>query len=734
MELDRQRYLQWKRDYQEWCDKYLSSYISHFNQPPPLLNLPPSPRRLWEDTEGNGCGSRAEAESRSRRGGSTARANDRSTPSRSSSDCCSTASQSSIDSRSSPTQSSNHSRSPASHMSSDGYSTPSKPRAADHTEDGRKDGRRRPRSYKDDPPGLEKTSSRESVQLSVKGSEHLKFKRERREHNNSEKDKKQASKGSGKTHSGKNKSDSRSEKPGKRKGEDASAETRSSKCLKTSTSEVCKSEPPRPSDKKGSGKEKKSQPVSERNIWEEGMMVKPQKRISINISLDARKKEEKNGQTPQSSAGKPGGDVQKSDNGGEEKANEMELSGAPGGEAKEEIYPHEREQSPTWKKDVSDHQDQVTEEGQKKEGWHCIFPHDEEESERMKASANKEVTTGGGRSTQKEERGGGQERKEFFTADNVSVETESRVEVKLRTEAKEDGTRSLSEQDRAEGEDAGRSGVTAGILLSVHQSVQAHPFIVLYAGHGSHGNGVERMLVAGAPKENTKETLKQVGRQKMSGLFTLCGLCPGRFLCSVHEVPGSNWEEEESAKKEQEGEFKAESSLWSVSKMEKSTFSGSHCGTASSSGKDRFYSSSSWRDWKREKEMENDRTRQKETEGKQAQERRKKEEKHRDSEEEESERNFRDEQGEIQGHQLHQCYHRLPDPSDKAKDKAAGNQQSPPPLRPHSWGEEKGLLPSEGTQKSENDVMAGKKAWMEKSPDNVIKVCRLQGDGVKKTL
>lgn len=186
-------------------------------------------------------------------------------------------------------------------------------------------------------------------------------------------------------------------------------------------------------------------------------------------------------------------------------------------------------------------------------------------------------------------------------------------------------------------------------------------------------------------------------------------------------------------KKEQEEEFKAESSLWSVSKMEKSTFSGSHCGTASSSGKDRFYRSSSWRDWKREKEMETDRTRQKET-GKQAQERRKKEEKHRDCEEEESERNLRDEQGEIQGHQLHQCHDRLPAPSDKAKDKAAGNQQYPPPLRPHSWGEEKGPLPSEGTQKSENDVMVGKKAWMEKSPDNVIKVCRLQGDGVKKAL
>lgn len=35
-------------------------------------------------------------------------------------------------------------------------------------------------------------------------------------------------------------------------------------------------------------------------------------------------------------------------------------------------------------------------------------------------------------------------------------------------------------------------------------------------------------------------------------------------------------------------------------------------------------------------------------------------------------------------------------------------------------------------KKSENDVMVEKKALMEKSTDNVIKVCRLQGDGLKR--
>lgn len=311
----------------------------------------------------------------------------------------------------------------------------------------------------------------------MKAGKHLKFKRERREHSYSEKEKNQANKGAGKSHSGSSKTDSRSEKPGKRKGDDAKtlAETRSSKCLKTSTTEVCESEPQHPSDKKGSGKEKKSRPVSERDIWEQGMKVKPQKRISINISLDGRKKEEKNGQTSmicrESSTGKPGEGVQKSDNGAEEKVNEMEFSRELGGEAKEEINPDEREQSLIWKKDVSDHQDKVTEEREKKEDWYCIFRHNEEkesqglqeEHEGMKASTNKEVTTGGGRSTKREGRSGGQKRREFLTGENASTETESRVEVKLRMETKED--RSMSEQDRAEREESGRSGLLPHVFM-----------------------------------------------------------------------------------------------------------------------------------------------------------------------------------------------------------------------------------------------------------------------------
>lgn len=461
--------------------------------------------------------------------GSSTLAKERSTPSHSSSDCCSVASQLSVDSRSSPSQSSNHSRSPASHLSSDGCSTPSKMRAAEH---GKKDAKRHPRSHKDE----EKNSSRkpsESAQPLVKASKHLKFQRERREHSNSEKEKNQANKGAGKSRSGSNKTDSRSEKSGKRKADDAKtlADTRSSKCLKTSTTEVCESESQHPSDKKGSGKEKKSQPVSERDIWEQGMTVKPQKRISINISLDGRKKEEKNGQTPmicrESSTGKPGEGVQKSDNGAEEKVNEMEFSRELGGEAKEEINPDEREQSRIWKEDVSDHQDQVTEEQEKKEDWSCIFRHNEEGESKglqeepggMKASTDKEVTTGAGRSTEREGRSGGQERREFLTGENASMETESRVEVKLRMETKED--RSMGAQERAEGEESGRSGSLPDVFMCTCISKYSLILIGLSDRHGSHGNGQERMWMVGASEEYAQGRasegegrLKQVGLQK----------------------------------------------------------------------------------------------------------------------------------------------------------------------------------------------------------------------------
>lgn len=420
-------------------------------------------------------------------------------------------------------------------MSSEGYSTPSVLRTADHTEDSRKDSRRHPRSCT---PALGKNSPRkpsESVQPLVKASKHLKLERERREHK-SEREKNRGNKGASKAHAGNSKTDSRSERLGKRKGDDAKnlAETRSSKGSKTRSTEVCKSESRHAPDKKGSGKEKKSDPVSERNIWEEGMKVKPQKRISINISLDGRKKEEQNGQTQmialESSTGKPEEDVQKSDNGGEEKVNETESSGELGGEAKEEMYPEEREHSQIWKEELSDHQDQVAEDREKKAGWHCIFRHEEEEEESkglqeehegMKASTSKEVTIGEGRS-------GGQERREFMTGGSASTGTELQLEVESRMETKEDQTRSMSE--RAETEESSRSEPLPDFFMCTSVNT-ASSFVVVYDRHGSHGSGLEEHTQDRASEG--EGTIKQVGLQKC--LRSRCRLC----LCLMFSLPCS---------------------------------------------------------------------------------------------------------------------------------------------------------------------------------------------------
>lgn len=357
-------------------------------------------------------------------------------------------------------------------------------RAADYTEDGRKDPRRPPTRCKKATPRLEKASpcgASEPDRPLVKTSKHLEFKRERGEHKYSEKEKKQASKGADRVHSRNSKTDPRSEKHGKRKGENAksSAETRSSKRVKANTTEdpqACERESQYPSDKKRSGKEK-TKPVSGGDIWEEGIKVKPQKRISINISLDGRKKEEKQDQTevicPESSTEEQREEVQKSSNGGEDKVNEMEFSQEQGGEAKEEINPDEREQSSIWKGDASDHQDQETEEREKKRGWHCAFRDDEEEESQglqeehdgMKTSIEQVVTTREMRSTEREG-SGGQGRRELLPEETTSMETETRVEVKERMEAK-DGTRSMSHQERAETEDIGRSECCCLVYLCI---------------------------------------------------------------------------------------------------------------------------------------------------------------------------------------------------------------------------------------------------------------------------
>ncbi|XP_072224572.1 E3 ubiquitin-protein ligase RBBP6 isoform X2 [Leuresthes tenuis] len=105
---------------------------------------------------------------------------------------------------------------------------------------------------------------------------------------------------------------SRSEKNRKRKAEDPrrtekesslTVKPQRSKCPKHETAdqpESCKSQSPKPFDRMKLKAEKKMErktwPLTEKDIWEEGIKVIPQKRISININLDMKRKEEKTDQ------------------------------------------------------------------------------------------------------------------------------------------------------------------------------------------------------------------------------------------------------------------------------------------------------------------------------------------------------------------------------------------------------------------------------------------------------
>lgn len=166
LELDRQRYLQWKQEYKEWCEKYFNSYVSHFHQlPPSLLNLNPTPPAQWGDKEGNRNYSHVNTESHHRvQGRCAARTDDHSPLSQSSSDSRSTPSQSSSDSRSSLSHSSNDSRSPPSQSSSGGRSTSSEPRSYQH---------RCSQKYKRRPITPTKGSKNADPQLKTKDSKQL---------------------------------------------------------------------------------------------------------------------------------------------------------------------------------------------------------------------------------------------------------------------------------------------------------------------------------------------------------------------------------------------------------------------------------------------------------------------------------------------------------------------------------------------------------------------------------
>ncbi|KAF7220843.1 E3 ubiquitin-protein ligase RBBP6 isoform X2 [Nothobranchius furzeri] len=122
LEVERQSYLQWKKDYQEWYDKYFSTFINHFHQmllPPPLLPPPPPPPY----PPFSFCPPPHDSHS-------------------SRLDVCSPSSETSSSQRSSPSHSSNDFHSMASHHSNDsplpykandGYSSPSESSSDGHS-------------------------------------------------------------------------------------------------------------------------------------------------------------------------------------------------------------------------------------------------------------------------------------------------------------------------------------------------------------------------------------------------------------------------------------------------------------------------------------------------------------------------------------------------------------------------------------------------------------------------
>ncbi|MEQ2313929.1 hypothetical protein AMECASPLE_006912 [Ameca splendens] len=410
LKLERQWYLQWKKEYQEWYNKYFSSCISHFHQlpfPPP----PPPPPNTQDsiylkqggETVRKDDGCPTSEDSTYSRSSSSHSSNDRRPP------ICHPSS----DSCSSPQ--SNGSQSSPSHSSNDGPSAPSEAQLQlkDNLEKGtekvsslpdfltksseeinlqemitddnpqikkkvddcsplkhkqkkkpekfvssdssgsinvlRQDKRRRntePNSCKDGSPvGHEETpsDSLKLVQALLKPNRRLdKGKKEKpkeeiveREqgsrigkgsHSCQNRERKHKTKPSADSDrlgtevhqhpEGSKTPDSKSERDKKRKKQDKEinnkpsdipSKTKSSKYLQPKTAEQpnsLKRESLMPSDRRTQRTEKKgnkASPLTEKDIWEGGIKVISQKKISININLDGKRKDEKTEQNSSSS-------------------------------------------------------------------------------------------------------------------------------------------------------------------------------------------------------------------------------------------------------------------------------------------------------------------------------------------------------------------------------------------------------------------------------------------------
>ncbi|XP_061761861.1 E3 ubiquitin-protein ligase RBBP6-like isoform X2 [Nerophis ophidion] len=247
-------YQQWKLQYKEWYEKYCSSYVSHYHHlPPPLLSLPPPPNPMWAE----------QAENQAGRGLDASAAYRRSPPSQSSSESRSLHSASS--SRSPPSASSSDCSSPPSEGSAPRRGSTEKDRHAQFK------GERKRKNEDKKMCSADATVRKEKKKRcteSMAASDQIDLRAE-----------------------GKEEEKSRGGAKKSRRGQDE--ERRRSKGEKDSHSEGGRRER---EDQKKRNREsggKKALPVKTMDIWQAGMKVKPQKKISININLDGKKPAEK---------------------------------------------------------------------------------------------------------------------------------------------------------------------------------------------------------------------------------------------------------------------------------------------------------------------------------------------------------------------------------------------------------------------------------------------------------
>ncbi|KAM9784200.1 uncharacterized protein ACBT44_021520 isoform 1-T1 [Syngnathus typhle] len=291
-------YEEWKRQYKEWYDKYFGSYVSHYHQ------LPPPPNPVW-------AGRALENHSSYNFDSLDHFQHNTLTRRRS-------PSQSSNDSRS---QSSSEGRSPPSRSSSDSSSPPprSPPSKNLSTKDGRArratanerikkfevsednrrsadaahaTGRKEKRKRNTASDSIPHGDVSDAVQNPLKSNEQEKQKQENKKKSKKESNSRRQEGKSGQSVKSSKKA-SKVEKDLHTEVSKASKSESEGKTKGSSTLETPKDESPQLVDKEKSREPNKEEKKPLKNIWEEGMKVRPQKKISINIKLDAKRPEEK---------------------------------------------------------------------------------------------------------------------------------------------------------------------------------------------------------------------------------------------------------------------------------------------------------------------------------------------------------------------------------------------------------------------------------------------------------